>query len=691
MADEFLKKLGIDSETKSSSWASGADKAMSAITVPSDDVLKGFGIDPEKAKAEAKPKKVQELRNRVETAAPRLRGYTDQVVTGMPIVSPVMDYTTAAAGAGIQPMLNADKAKQTFGERFSNNLDAIRGTTKQFSEENPVGSTAANVVGATLSTLPLMATRVGSALFGNVGPNVPAKMLVGGTTGGVIGATDSAMRGENPFVGGVVGAGGGALGPAAAKTVQSVVTGVLDKTVPRVGALTGQPSANVQLLTGALDGETPASIAAARERMGPAGFLSDLNPAMTDIAGGLADTPGAHKALVREAYINRQLGQRNRMDAAFTRDAGPRYNIEDMKGMIAEERKAAADPLYDRWRSMKVQPDDTIKALIPRLEEAGAFKRAEELSKVTGEPINVKFFTGGNNKDFPTTQSWDYIKQGLDRSIDAAYNKGDKTMARALVRLKNETIEAIEKTPAGKVWKEARREFATHSSLLDNLEAGRDTFLGGRSGISVDELRNELKSLSHPERMARIHGMRAALDEAMGETIRGDGVLRAKLLAPNNQEKLKLIVGDKRADNIIKTLKSEEFLSEQKGNVVGNQNTGASAEMRKARREELAMRPTPAWDIDIQRPKSWIPPQIMEQFAPRTIIDAYRSQNHADRLNNLARVMLTPEPQIDDLILAIQNEGARRAMMEGRGARVGNAVSRAVSGPATQGVQRRVQ
>jgi hypothetical protein len=122
-------------------------------------------------------------------------------------------------------------------------------------------------------------------------------------------------------------------------------------------------------------------------------------------------------------------------------------------------------------------------------------------------------------------------KRGLDRRIDQAYSSGDKTLSRHLIDLRSDLISEIEKSDAGNVWRQARAEFADRSALIDQIDRGRDTFLGSRSGLSVDELRGELQGLSSPELAARIQGARAAINDAMRDSIRGQTTMRDKLRA----------------------------------------------------------------------------------------------------------------------------------------------------------------
>jgi hypothetical protein len=367
--------------------------------------------------------------------------------------------------------------------------------------------------------------------------------MYGGALGGAaVNVADAVLRAQDPIAGAVIGGVGGFLGPVIGEGAGGI-TRAAGNAVPAQGALAGVNRIGRDMLVNALQGETPASLAASRTRAGPAGFVADVNTGLTDLAGGIADIPGAGKEVVREAYRTRAAEAGKRIDDAVTKAMGPPVNVVESEKNLTEARKAAADPLYQQWRDTRVEPTAALKTLIPRLEAAGAFDQAEKLSAITGEPLNRKFFTGGPQKEFPTTQTWDYVKRGLDGKIEQAYAAGDKTTARALTGLKGELIDEIEKTTAGNVWRRARQAFADKSALIDQLAAGRDTFIGGRAGLTPDEMREELRGLSGPELQARIQGARSAITDAMGDSIHGDNRLRDRLLASNNQAKLRMMIG----------------------------------------------------------------------------------------------------------------------------------------------------
>lgn len=674
----------------------GPSKSKSEPTEDQDiqETMKAFGIKPkDKNQVESVPLPIPRPASAPQaTVESPMRGGVDlqnQIVSGMPIISPLFDRAVAATGAAISPLLpNSEKRPDSFGGRYSKNLEDLRAENKAYGEQNPVKSTLANLVGGGMALGPVAGSKIGRMALGIEGPSVGSRLLQGGVGGAVLGGTDAALRGEDPMVGGTIGGVVGAGAPAIASGVRGATKIAAENLWPRQGPLKDVGNNALGKLVSGLEGETPASIAAAKERMGSAGFLGDLNPGLTDIAGGIADTTGGPgKGIIREAYRTRAATQADRIDNALTGTIGPKTDIQSFKNFWTEARKAASDPVYQQFRDTSVNPTDELKALIPRLEHAGAFDQAEKISGISGEPINKKFFTTGTQKEYPTAQSWDYVKRGLDSKIDQAYAGGDKTTARALVSLKNEMIGEIEKTNAGQIWKQARTEFADRSSILDQIESGRDTFLGGRSGLSVDELREELKGLKGPELAARVTGLRSAADQVMGESMNGDTALRNKFLAPNNQEKIKLLIGDKKGDQLIKSMKQEKYLSDQDQNVRGGSQTTPKAERVKA----LQPTPLPEYNPNLTQPLSLIPPHILEQIRPSNIIDAWRGRSYARAHEQLAPLLTTKGPELQDLINSLYAEQSKRAAIGGRSNNAGNALASIVAVPGVTTARRQLE
>lgn len=651
------------------------------------EARKAYDKMRENAKAGKIPDEPEAVPTREEFQRGLARGVAAQTIGAIPIVGPLANMATAATGPA--PVHGED----TFAQRFYDQSQADRA----FSMAHPWETAGANLAGGAIGYggLAKAPFGIGRALMGLSGPTLGARIYQGTAGGAGINALDAALRGDNPASAALVGAAGGVAGPILSEGARGATNVLASQVLPKPGPLKDIPRAGVNLLANALSGETDTSIAAARTRMGPHGFLADINQGLTDIAGGIADMSIPEKRIVLDAYRQRLAQQGPRIDDALTKATGIRgdFDITRYEKFLTESRKAASDPLYQQFRDTKVYPTPELKALVPRLEKVGAFDEAEFLSGATGTPINRNFFTGGPQKAFPTTETWDLVKRGLDSKIEQAYSGGNNTRAKALIGLKNELIGEIENTSAGQVWKQARQEFASRSALLDQLNAGRDTFLGSRSGLSVDEMRDELSHLSQPELAARVVGMRKAVAEAMGDKTEAASSVRNKLLAPNNQEKIRLMLIHQpgAADELIHTLESEKYLSDRAPAILPNMSTGASGQTRADRRKMFEPPNLPSWfeNVNVTQPATWIPPGLR----PHNVLQAYTNERAAQVAPALASVVTQGQgPRMDALINALRAEGNRQATITEAGRKyLANPLSVAVSGPGQFAYRRHVE
>jgi hypothetical protein len=448
------------------------------------------------------------------------------------------------------------------------------------------------------------------------------------------------IKGNNPLDQGLVGpvplaVAGGALGPVIGEGIAKGGNALLDWMPRTSGPLAGVNSTGRNMLVNAVEGETPASIAEAQKKFGRSGLLADVNEATTDLAGGLADIPGPHKQVVRDAYRQRAAGQAQRIEQSLNQNTVPQVNIANLTKAIDTARSTGADPLYNQFRTMAVQPTKEIKALIPRLEKSGAFDLAEELSGISGKPIDRKFFTGGPQKEYPTAETWDYVKRGLDRRIGQALDKTkpDKDLARELLNLKNEMLAEIDKTPAGKIWKQGREVFAEHSELTHQIEEGQKTW---KRSTRPDELAHELINLSHPEQAARLQGARDAIQEIIDSSVRGDTTARNMLLSKSGRAKMELLFGPQRAERLVRDLEAEVFGKAKVENIVGGTQTTPKKE------RVNAMLPVPSemgyfGGLDLTKPASFIP----EWMKPQTIMEGAKAQRYGNAYEQIAPLLTT--------------------------------------------------
>jgi hypothetical protein len=276
-----------------------------------------------------------------EAALAAQRGIPAQIVGGVPLAGPGLNWALAAGSAARPRQGEAG----SFLERLAARLEEQRRADEIWAGQNPATAAAANVVGGA-AMLPVAAARLPFGLSSTLG----GRMYGGAVGGAAVNTADALLRGSDPIVAALLGGAGGFLGPVAGEGAAGTTRMMGNAVGARQGPLAGVNRTGRDMLLNALQGETPASLAAARSRAGPAGFVADINTGLTDLAGGIADIPGEGKQILREAYRTRAAEAGQRIDAAVTKAMGPPVNVVESEKNLTEARKAAADPLYQRWR-----------------------------------------------------------------------------------------------------------------------------------------------------------------------------------------------------------------------------------------------------------------------------------------------------------------------------------------------------
>lgn len=675
----------------------GRKAPRSITTSPDDGIFDDFARKPG-GSAPASP--TRDGRPRV-IIGPDSGTFTQKLVSDMPVVGPLVDKAMAGAFTTLDSVGNILRGKPnegTFSERFGQNVADQETRNELYAEKNPIKGGIASVAGPMMALGPLMgpmsiaATRaapaalsmaqnLGQRAMGMRGNSLGAKALQGGTSMAAIEAGNQLLRGKDPRAQGLTGpvplaAAGGVAGPMIGEGIAAGANAIIDRLPVRTGMMKGTNSVTRNKLTGALDGETPASLAQARNEHGEAGMLLDLNQGTRDIAGGLADIPGPPKAQVREALRERAAGQSVRMVESLDNNMTRQVDTAQLVKSINDQRDEAATPLYKAFRESTIDKTPEIEKLIPRLKEANAFKLADELAGIrTGSADTISKQVEAGTL---TPETWDYVKRGLDRRISAAAEKTkpDNELYRELVTLKKDMLAEIEKTEGGKVWKQAREIWSEAEEIKHQVDEGRKTFA---RATRSDDLREELKTLSKTELAARIQGMRDEVQEVIDSTLRGDTTARNKLLSRAGQEKLEMLLGDKRAGRLVNDLEAELKLAKNREEIVGGSPTAG----KQARRDALLPeRGKPGYisNINLTQPSTLIP----ESMTPGAIMEGAAVARHETSRNQLGNymTMLMKDPRFEDLLADIVQHGANQAARRGRAAEVATGVA-----GMTQGMQ----
>lgn len=263
-------------------YSRDANRASSASASGDDDIFSRYERKVEAEAAAPEGKK----RLYVSPAKPRgdvadMSGFNNRMASSVPILGPLFDKATAAAGATIQPLFVKPKdvsdivsgkerpgSQPNWYDRYQANLAMQEGRNELYGEEHPIAATAADLTGATMLLGPISRTALGARMMGLRGNSLGARVYQGAAGMGALETTNQLLRGNNPLDQGFLGPvplaiAGGAVGPMAGEAISSGATKIMQWLPRRTGELAGVNSVGRNMLVNALEGETPASVAEA--------------------------------------------------------------------------------------------------------------------------------------------------------------------------------------------------------------------------------------------------------------------------------------------------------------------------------------------------------------------------------------------------------------------------------------------
>lgn len=447
--------------------------------------------------------------------------------------------------------------------------------TKKFEQDQPVLAAATRGIGSALALAPAMA--IAPEVFGfDAAGSLLGNTLTGAITGGTISAADAAARGESAADIGKQAITGGLTGGAApmvGKAIGSVVQGIMKyfKPAEAEGILKGVNPQALEWASKALkdQGFTDQQIAARVKELGPEGFLAEYTPKTLGSAAAVTSLPGAAegKNALLQGFEQRVApgAQKARIQEGLDNLLGKPKNMVQSNIENAAAREAEAGPLFDQFRQMKVTPTAEVKSLTEQLEGLGLLNDAKRVAQVkaaaTGEPVapTENFFTTGERKDWPTTESWSYVKQAVDDKIANSYDAhGHATQNTRLWRQLKKRIDNVianSSPETAKVWGQAR-DIWESSKAVDNARAE-----GARVWARTyhpDQLIQDLTDMSPAERAAFKEGARSALQNNIEASVNGDTTTRQMLRSDFSKQKMHMLAENKS----VKPAQVDEFLNQ---------------------------------------------------------------------------------------------------------------------------------
>lgn len=344
------------------------------------------------------------------------------------------------------------------------------------------------------------------------------------------------------------------------------------------------------------DNWTPYTIDERLEKMSPHQFFAEVSPNLENKASQVAAYGGEGRNTIKTNVEQRHSEIKPRLKSLYDAAFGPVEDLAQKRKTLTIEQKAAADKFYKKFRDLEIHPTDELKEIMPRLEAAGAFGQAKKIAAVEGKPWEENFFTTGTRKNYPTAESWDYVKRALDTMIEGSFNQfGEPTnWTRIYIQLKNELIGAIDNHPnpevAG-VWKQARDAYAGPAKIKSSYELGKKVL---SDSVDANELPFFTSSYSPKELEAIGQGIRYQLENQLGKAGAQEGRSIRQMLSENAQKKIRWIIGDEKAEKLFNAVDLENQIHGAQKRLIGGSPT---AERMLGAEEEFGARPPRAAEI----------------------------------------------------------------------------------------------
>ena len=442
----------------------------------------------------------------------------------------------------------------------------------------------AGSVPAAIATAPYVG---GGALAGVMGRSAVVGGGIGAAQGYGEGEGGTTERIKSALLGGTIGAGIGAIAPAAGRGISAAYGYVADK-------FKGVPAALQPYASGARDRvlrafQDDAVNPATLPRLGPEAMLPDAGPNLLGQAGAIANQPGQGAKTLLDALKGRAGGAEDRIRTTMDAAMGPRRNIVDVAAQIEKEGAAAAEPIYRQFRQTAVpftQELDDVLSVIER--EPGVIKDAMRLASIDPATRNFpKQWFARENPDgswtrmrVPNASEWDLIKKALDgRGYGGGATRNDARIYGDLSRMVRDGVDNALSPgdPASSIYARARQAGGDRIELRNALEEGQTAF---SRGITPDQMAADIAKKSIPAQRMYGVGARGQVDEVMGNASTSwganpDTAVRKMLGSENAMRKMQMVFGAPKAEQIGQRLDAETTFARTANDVLNNSKTAA--------------------------------------------------------------------------------------------------------------------
>lgn len=562
-----------------------------------------------------------------------INAFANQAVDSIPIIGPSL----SSAGNQVDAWFNNALG---FPEQTAEDRAAINaGEAERF----PIAAGAGTVTGSVAPLVGLAMTPAGGAALGTTGSMIQ-RALMGGLSGSVIGAGDSAARGGDigdNTIAGLLGAGIGAVSPIAERVVSPVARALLGR--PNPGA--AQRSVAQTLENSGID---PRDLPRLLDELGPDALPVDLSRQLTQQGGGIASVPGPGGQTMADALSTRQFGNDT---GALSANLRIKRDVDDLLGVAPIPSRLAAEinanqralgPAYDAALEGAKAVDTSGIALnldSMIVNERGA---AQQAAQNVRRMLNIS----GTDQLDPNPQTLLNTRQAIDGILytDTGMAPLDSNVVRVLRQARRDIdAELTAKVPG---IKDVDRQFSELASQKEAVDTGEGIFDIGRKVVTRPA---ELEAMMQadpnlivgpsgvPFRLTE--GARAEIDRLIGTTGNDITALKKVLLGEGswNRDKLAQLYGKEKADQLVGILNREQRYANSYNRILQNSETAA----RTASQQEAM---PPRVNLDLQKLVTGLPEMAVNAAA--------RGRSQATNAQIAEILAGRPTPELIDQLIA---------------------------------------
>ena len=394
------------------------------------------------------------------------------------------------------------------GEPYEQALTRIRQEYAQYAREYPGTSTAAEFAGGMAPALAMMALPGGQPAAAAQAQRTTLGALgrlvgLGAATGAVSGAGTATEGGRlgGATTGASVGAALGLGTPVVLRGASGAAQWLRERLAPTEAVISRKAG---EKMTAAMreSNLTPQQIeqAVLRDRaMGVPSTVANVDAALADLAEAVAQRTGKGTRKVETTLKRQTTGARERTYQQVRKGLQPGDYYADEARLVQDLRNRAGN-LYDDAYALGSVEDPRIMEVLKTPAFKGFYDKAREISKseelaakLRGEDTSrfklKEIYKLGKDAqgntivqgvDVPDVRTLDYIKRGIDASIESGFKgQGMSTAeANALRDLRKVFVGAIDEATGGaqSPYRLARQKYAGDMEVIDAMRAGMEDF-----------------------------------------------------------------------------------------------------------------------------------------------------------------------------------------------------------------------